>query len=148
MKRRFFLGLLGGTAAAGPAMVQEAVSPVLAQAGFAGAGAVAGAAPIEIEPPATGAIGKVIRILRRSGIPAWKMRELQRRANYERRFGIDPDIAALRSVSPGWKARKQRRRNLDRIIDTSLSSIGDNSERHNFITKLQRKFGPHVDWYE
>lgn len=148
MKRRSFLGLFGGTVAAGPALMQEAVSPVLAQAGFAGAGAVTGAAPVEIEPPTTGALAKFTRFIKRSGIPAWKMRELKQRANYERRFGIDPDLAALRSVSPGWKARKQRTRNLDRIVAASIASIGSNAERHTFTDKIREKFGFHVDWYD
>ncbi|WP_034853211.1 hypothetical protein [Sinorhizobium sojae] len=148
MKRRGFLGFLGGAAAAGPALAKQAADPVLRQAGFPMGGEVAGAALMPAPAPPAGAISKAIRWIRKQGIPAWKMREISQRANYERRYGLDPDLACLVSVSPGWKARTQRSRNLERMIEESVSRIGHHQERHGYLGKLQEKFGIDADWYD
>jgi hypothetical protein len=76
------------------------------------------------------------------------MNDISRRADYQRQHGLDPDIASLVSVSPGWKARTQRRRNLDREIDRSLASIGGSAARRAFEEKMRQQFGDFVDWYE
>ncbi|NTG94240.1 hypothetical protein [Rhizobium rhizogenes] len=146
MKRRGFLGFLGGAVAAGPSVAMKAIDPVLAEAGFASS--TLSAAPALPSAPSAGVIGSVVRWIRRNGIPAWKMSEIKRRSNYERQYGIDPDLACLRSVSSGWKARKQRQRNIDRLIEESISSIGHSTERVGFSGKIQSLFGQNVDWYE
>lgn len=146
MKRRGFLGFLGGAVAAGPSIAVKAVDPVLAEAGFATT--ALSAAPAIPTTPSSGAVGNIVRWIRRNGIPAWKMREIKRRANYERSHGIDADIACLRSVSSGWKARKQRQRNIDRLVEESISSIGHQSDRMSFTGRIQSMFGANVDWYE
>lgn len=149
MKRRAFLGFLGGAAASGPTLAKSiAGDAVLKQAGFAAGGAVCGAAPTSPPVPSNGTIAKAVRWIRRKGIPEWKMHDLRRQADYERQHGIDPDIACLVSVSPGWKARTQRKRNLNRVIDRSLASIGRSGARNAFEQKMQKQFGEFIDWYD
>lgn len=149
MNRRGFLGFFGGAVAAGPAAARSMASEsVLKQTGFAGGSEVAGAAPAPIENATSSAYRKAVRWIRRNGIPEWKMNELRQRAEHKRGTGIDPDLAVLRSVSPGWKAREQRRRNLEREIEFSLSSIGRGRARDEFSKKLSDRFGGWMDWYD
>lgn len=149
MKRRAFLGFLGGAVAAGPTAAKAAVDDLtLKQAGFSAAGQVVGAAPNALPSIPEGAIAKTVRWIRRTGIPTWKMNDLKRHADHLRQFGLDPDLAALRSVSGGWKAREQRRRNLERAIEFSLASIGRDGARRAYEDKVQSKFGGYLSWYD
>lgn len=149
MRRRAFFGFLGGAAASGPALAKVAADhATLRQAGFSMGSEVACASPTSAAPASAGAVSKFIRWVKRSGIPAWKMHELRRQADYQRQYGFDPDLASLVSVSPSFKARTQRQRNLDRLIETSLASVGRNSERHKFDEKIRAQFGDGLDWYD
>lgn len=149
LAHRKFLRFLGGAAASGPVLAKATIDDlVLKQAGFPMSNAIGVAAPQLPARVSEGAVARMVRWVRRAGIPAWKMNDLRRQADYARQFGLDPDLAALRSVSGGWKAREQRRRNLERAIEFSLASIGRNSARRSFEDKVQAKFGEHVEWYD
>lgn len=147
LARRNFLGLFGGAVVAGPSAAKAAADPVLKQAGFPMGGEIIAAAPIPGFDAPVGVVAKVRNWILRTGIPAWKMHEIRRQANYERSMGLDPDLACLISVSPGYKAREQRRRNMDRKMADALESIGIESHRKDFKAKLLKKFGYDVDWY-
>lgn len=89
-----------------------------------------------------------MRWLGKNGIPDWKMHEIRQRADHERAYGLDPDLAALVSVSGGWKARQQRKRNLDRAIACSVTSIEQRTKRILFQDKMRAIFGEDVEWYD
>ena len=149
MNRRGFLGFFGGAVASGPSIARAAAGDaVLRQAGFAAGSSVVGAAPSPIPAASTSVVAKAVRWVRRNGIPDWKKHDIARRADYQRRNGLDPDIAALVSVSPAWKALKQRKRNLDRETEISLASIGRNGARRAFEEKMEKQFGAIADWYD
>ncbi len=147
MQRRGFLGLFGGAVMAGPRAIKAAFDDkVLVQAGMPWGGEVAAAAPVEAVISEKGLARRALSWVRKRGIPNWKMAELRERAN-DRRFGLDPDLACLVSVSPGWKAREQRRRNLARAVDASLASLGSSVERRFWHKQAAEKFGDYIDWY-
>lgn len=148
MKRRGFLGMFGGAVVAGPSLAHQAVSQnVLSQAGY-GFGSIA-TAPMEAAAVSEGMASQIVKFVRKNGIPEWKMNDLRRQANHLRSIGLDPDIAALVSVSGGWKAREQRRRTMDRLIEASLASIGRDTERKSFLGKIKSKLGvDYFDWYD
>jgi len=149
MKRRSFLGFLGGAAVSAPTLAKAAAdNTILKQVGFPMGGEVVGAAPMMPDMASTGTVAKFVRWVRRTGIPAWKMQELKHRAEHNRRYGLDPDLACLVSVSAGFKARSQRRRNLERTIEQSLASIGRHSAQRAFQDKILNRFGDGIDWYE
>lgn len=148
VSRRSFFGFMGGAAASGPQVTRAIASDTLVQSGFPMGEAVTGAAPMAYESPSVGVVGKMVRWIRKTGIPHWKMQELKRAAEHQRSYGLDPDIAALRSVSGGWKAREQRRRNLERQIDWSLTTIGRRAELRNLNERTLTRFGHEIDWYE
>lgn len=149
MKRRQFLGFLGGAVAAGPTAAKTAASnSVLRQAGFAAGSEVASAAPAPIPAASAGVVSKAVRWIRLNGVPAWKMHDIVRQADYKRANGLDPDIACMVSVSAGWKARTQRKRNINREIEASLAGIGRSGARHAFEEKMQKRFGAFFDWYD
>jgi len=149
MKRRAFFGFLGGAAVSGPALAKAATdNAILKHAGFPMGGESIVAAPSMPVAASTGAVSKIVRWIRRSGIPEWKMTELRRRADYNRKFGLDPDLACLVSVSAGFKARAQRQRNIEREIESSLSSIGRHSALNAFNQKVRDRFGEGLDWYD
>lgn len=146
MKRRGFLGFLSGAIASGPTLVKSMADTTITDAGF-GTGALS-AAPNMPAMPSAGVAAKVVAWIKKNGVPDWKMQQVQRHADYRRSNGIDPDIACLRSVSSGWKAREQRRRNLERELAYSLASINAEAERRSFQDKLRTKFGAEIGWYE
>lgn len=155
MKRRAFLRFLGLAGAAGPSVGAMVGDPVLAQTGFRGASLVGGAGswgtlggPADCAPadPADVPIRKIVNWIRRNGIPRWKMAEIEMRADNRSRAGIDVDLACLRSVSPGWKARKQQQRNLQREIDASLASLGRDQAMRKYRKRMEDQFGAFVDW--
>lgn len=137
---------MGGAAASGPSLAKMAADKsTLADMGITSA---VEAAPVASSLPG-GAAAKIVNWIRRVGIPPWKMDEIKRRAMYDARGqGLDPDLACLRSVSPGWKAREQRRRNLDRQIQWSLSGIGRQVGIREFEKQVQVKFGQPFSWYD
>jgi len=148
MKRRSFLGFLGGAAVSAPTLAKAATdNAILKQAGFPSGGELVGAAPGMPTYATGGAVSKFVRWVKRSGIPAWKMNDLKNRAEHHRSYGLDPDLACLVSVSAGFKARSQRRRNLERVIEQSLASIGREGARRAFYDKVETRFGG-VDWYD
>lgn len=149
MNRRGFLGFFGGAAVSAPSLARAAAGDaVLKQAGFAAGNGLVGASPMTVAPASTSVVTKAVKWIRRNGIPSWKMYDITRQADYQRRNGLDPDIASLVSVSPGWKARAQRKRNLDRAIETSIASIGRSGARNSFEQKMSKQFGDFVDWYD
>lgn len=151
MQRRGFLGMLSGALAAGPNAVKAALdNKVMAQAGFpsGAAGAVASCAPSEPIMPTKGAESRVLRWIRKNGVPGWKMNEIRMRANAERALGLDPDLACLVSVSAGWKAREQRRRTIERMTDMSIANALGRHQRRAFFDFAFKKFGFDVEWYD
>lgn len=148
MQRRGFLGFLTGAVAAGPRAMKAAFDDkVLVQAGMPWGGETVAAAESAAVISEKGIAKRALAWVRKRGIPDWKMAELRERANERRALGLDPDLACLVSVSPGWKAREQRRRNLARVVDASLASIGRDFERSSWHQQVVKKFGRYVDWY-
>lgn len=147
MKRRGFLGFFGGAVVAGPRIAHQAVSQnVLGQAGYAQG--MGHAAPMAMEPITEGVAAQIVKFVKKNGIPEWKMNELRERANHMRDSGLDPDLAALVSVSGGWKAREQRRRTMNRVVESSLISISREAARKSFVGKIKDKLGvDYFDWY-
>lgn len=148
MRRRGFLSFLGGAAAAGPVAAKGLADSVLMQAGFPSASIVAAAAPAATIAPPLNVMARARRWVMKAGIPRWKMNEIIARANHDRSLGLDADIACLRSVSPGWKAREQRRRNLERRIEQSLNNMSQQSERDAFFQKMKKRFDANFDWWD
>lgn len=150
MQRRGFLGMLTGALAAGPNAVKAALDgKVLAQTGFpsVAAGGVASCAPSAPVMPTRKAEAAALRWIRKTGVPDWKMNEIRMRANSERAFGLDPDLACLVSVSPGWKAREQRRRTIERMTDMSIAIALGARHRRGFFDFFHKKFGFDLEWY-
>lgn len=146
MKRRGFLGFLGGAVASGPTLAKSITDTTLADAGYSNVGL--NAAPIEAAIPTKGEAGRIVKWIQNAGIPEWKMARIRERVTHMRPYGVDPDLACLRSVSPGYKAREQARRNLERAIASSLASISGETERSNFFDKVKTKFGHYIEWYD
>jgi hypothetical protein len=150
MKRRGFLGFLGGAVASGPTLAKSIADTTLADAGYSNIGLNAAATPV----PAMSSVankstaGRIVKWIQKNGVPEWKMARIRERVNHQRVFGIDPDLACLRSVSPGYKAREQTRRNLDRAIAASIASIALDVDRQTFFDKVKAKFGGYVEWYD
>lgn len=154
MKRRGFLGFLGGAIAAGPSAARAAIDTTLADAGFATQGLMAAPTMSECvgpdhSPEVTNTLARrMIKWIRKGGIPEWKMNEIRRRADERRTFGLDPDLACLRSVSPGFKARTQRARNIEREIEKALTGLDADLEERAFHEKMRKKFGTSIGWYQ
>lgn len=116
MKRRGFLGFLGGAAVAGPSMAKAAVTPVteaLSVPGVGMAGLYGGPQGGSIAADDTaGEIfrlkGMLTKFLGKS--PAELARDLRAVSVY----ALDPDLAAMRSMSLDFRMRKQRERNFAR----------------------------------
>lgn len=106
MKRRGFLGLLGGAVAAGPAGVADAVTPQalkLRHLGIAGTLARVDEASPSDAGRADWAKQRLKKLL------GWgsEAREMRRRRYWLE--GLEPDVAALRSVALSQKVRISRR---------------------------------------
>lgn len=119
MKRRNFLGFLGGAAVAGPSMAKQA-------AGSLGLEAMAlQAIPADYGPePGYGSMESVgeeydhakwlrERIKEITGISASERRE---RIAMQTVSVLDPDLAANRSFSLAFKVQEQKRRNFERYL--------------------------------
>lgn len=123
MKRRNFLGFLGGAAVAGPGMVKEAAAKATADLalghGALGGLSYAGSAPMPSYGIAaqSGMIDQIIRaktmLDKLAGMTA------EQRARHKARLhvgALDPDLASYHSLSIGARMDMQRERQLDRLI--------------------------------
>lgn len=122
MKRRGFLGFIGGAAVAGPSMAKQAmaqgmdamsVGPTLSSMGQAISapygGSTSGGGPIDGDYDAVGwAKRDLARFFGKSAERLLKER-IQTHVGY-----LDPDIAGMRSLSLTTKIRMQRDRNFER----------------------------------
>lgn len=121
MKRRKFLGFLGGAAVAGPGMAKAAatqgiealsVSPVMpmnmVNPGMFGTAASAISGPVDDFDPVGWARRDLARFLGKSA------EQLIRERNGIQVAMLDPDIASMRSLSLGAKVRMQRERLFER----------------------------------
>lgn len=158
MKRRQFLGFLGGAVAAGPTAAKVAADNVVSQSGLTALGrtpiasALAGGEIAAPAPPSMNGIGrhvlsKIRKMLLKEGLPKWKLMEIASRA--EQYNGLDPDLGALVSVSGGFKVRKQRKRNFERLKAESIEWLMQEDERRQWHKTIADKFGVdgYVDWY-
>lgn len=160
MKRRGFLGLLGlapfgAKAAADDALVQmgfqhgskvlSAAAPILSnQVAYDGPGEMPCTAPDSgswVEKMIANS-RKALKFLNKDGLPAWKRAEIAHRELNTPRHGLDPDLAVLVSVSPGWKARRQRQRNIARAEAMAVRAISIYADR----AAWQQKHG--LEWYD
>lgn len=119
MKRRGFLGLMGGALAAGPSMAKEAVTQTMADLSVPGVGIPYGMGGMP--PGAQNAAdpynerehlqGQLRKLLGKSA--AEKLRE-------KKTMGVnmlDPDLAAMRSFSLSARMRIQQDRNYERMLE-------------------------------
>lgn len=127
MKRRGFLGFLGGAAVAGPSMAQHAVAqgieamalPVLPFGGpegypTGGMGIDASGRPYDHAEWLRDRITQVMGISeeeRRDRINGWNV------------VSLDPDLAVNRSFSLAAKVQMQKRRNFERSIASEHRSL-------------------------
>ena len=74
---------------------------------------------------------KLVKFLKSIGIPDWKKKEIRRYARRSRR--LDPDIAALRSISLSAKLNMQWRRNEIQQSERLLPSILEAEERNAWL---------------
>jgi hypothetical protein len=82
------------------------------------------------------AAAKLIRML---GLPEWKKREIKRDSRYSRL--LDPNIAALQSVSTTAKLHIQWKRNESKALDKITQSYIDDEDRDEFLRKHN------LDWF-
>jgi hypothetical protein len=81
----------------------------------------------------------LVRFLRSlGGLPKWKIREIRNQARHSRQ--LDPDIAALRSVSLVGAMQMQWRRNEKRITNDVIGYHEYAAEREDWL----REKG--IDW--
>jgi hypothetical protein len=123
MKRRNFLGFLGGAAVAGPGMVKEAAAKVTSDLalgqGLSGLNYVGGSPlPSYGVVAQSGMIDQIIRaktmLDKLAGMTA------EQRAKHKARLhvgALDPDLASYHSLSIGARMDMQRERQLDRMIN-------------------------------
>lgn len=69
-----------------------------------------------------------------NGIPAWKRRDIRQQARWSRT--LDPDIAAMRSLSLDAKLRKQWSRNEQRLEQDFWDGMRMEIEREAFFSKV------------
>lgn len=114
MKRRGFLGFIGGAAVAGPGMARAAVTPVAESLSIPGVGmsAVYGGMPSgPIEE--SDVVGEVVRLRARlARYIGRSAEELARERKTVSAHTLDPDLAAMRSMSLDYRMRMQRERNF------------------------------------
>lgn len=141
MKRRGFLGFMGGAAVAGPAMVKEAAAKAAADLSLGKAGMLAGsmgglAPPGGLGPAVSGSL--IDHLMRgRDMLKKLGAMTASDRARLKRRFDVyalDPDIASYRSIAMHAKIDWQRERNLTARL----------AERHSFW----ERFSTTGDGYE
>ena len=135
--RRGFLKLLPAVPVAVGALTAKARAltgaGVLDSAGL-GAGPQSFAAvgvPMPDQPGLQGSA--LMRLLRKIGLPSWKRAEIRRMARYSRQ--IDPDLAALRSVSLSAMVRMQWQRNERRIEQEMYDNYDMGDARDEFMRR-------------
>lgn len=120
MKRRGFLGFMGGAAVAGPGMVKEAAAKTLADLSLGGIGGFPPSSPYP-----SGAINSL-------GQMEWASKELAKlglrpaaqHAFHKRRtqvHSLDPDLASYRSIALHRKISIQRERQYERELRETKS---------------------------
>lgn len=136
MKRRGFLGLLGGAAVAGPGMVKQAVASAPIGIEAMGLGALQ---PNYMEAPYGSSIGLQAagsydhakwlkdRIAEVVGI---SQEERARRMAQIQPSTLDPDLAVNRSMSLTFKVAEQKRRILQRSLDAEHRSLARDLAEH------------------
>ena len=78
-------------------------------------------------------------LLRTVGIPEWKRKEIRQNARYSRQ--LDPDIAALQSVSLAAKLNMQWRRNEAAAEKSMFDYMTGSSEREDWMNTHN------TDWF-
>ncbi|WP_421849843.1 hypothetical protein [Oricola sp.] len=149
-RRGFLKGLM-----AAPVAAHQMSDRVLRQMGFTAGSEVVGAAmgpPNAVDPvaPETNLrfIGKFKNWIAKNGLPQWKREECARRAMAHRQnYGLDPDLAVLRSVSPIFKAQEQRRRNIRREEEWAISAVVNDARRRRFERLSEGHFGEPLFWH-
>lgn len=119
MKRRGFLGFLGGAAVAGPGMVKNAAAQTMADLHPSGI-ALSSSAGISNGPMEAVPMNDITYQAER--FARWNIARLNpewlSRKRRERWVdGLDPDIASYRSISLGSKIRMQRNRNFETWLE-------------------------------
>lgn len=121
MKRRGFLGFLGGAAVAGPSMAKQAVSAGLNDLSLGGAagslssGNWAGYSVVSGSGPNQWASNEMAKLLGRTAAQhAFHKRQISIHA-------LDPDLAGYRSFALHEKIRLQREREYRRSLESSRS---------------------------
>jgi hypothetical protein len=118
--RRSFLGLF----AASPLAAKVAADKALADAtGMIanGAAGMGNSSPPFGNPAGASEVAPDIRrsriadFFKRSGVPDWELDRIKRDSRFV--YGLDPDIAALRSFSMNVKIGMQRERNVQRELE-------------------------------
>lgn len=111
MKRRAFLGFLGGAAVAGPQAAKSAAQMTMADTSFAGLGLARNMGALAAgseSPDKSWAVTSLKRLVGMSDV------EVARRKRGHYVDGLDPEVASLRSVSLVHKVRMTRDRAFER----------------------------------
>lgn len=125
MKRRNFLGFLGGAAVAGPGMAKAAAAKAVEDLALGGGigmpasfGGGLGPGPSGfVGQSASGAISQIVRAQNMlEKIAGMTAAERTKRKQQMHVGALDPDLAAYRSMSIGARMDMQRERNLERYI--------------------------------
>lgn len=128
MKRRGFLGLMGGAVVAGPGMAKQAAASVGLES------MALPSVPLSFDGPDPGYFGSTGQsideydhgeylkkeIARIVGLSAEERRE---RISMQNISVIDPDLAANRSFSLAFKVQEQKRRNFERSLAREHGSL-------------------------
>ncbi len=141
VNRRSFLGGLAALPVAGNAVKRRAAQ-LMGVSGLIGASEdrmLDISDPLRIGMPGeepSGPRGRaLVEILRFSGIPAFKRKEWRSRAKRAART-LDPDIAALQSISVSAAITMQYRRNLARYEREFFGSIIEEEDRNSWLKRL------------
>jgi hypothetical protein len=126
--RRSVLRLIGLAPIAGPVAAKEAAASMgLSALTSVGSGLSAGMASVNYGSPVGGENSWVNRAIATFNSPA-KQRELDARAKDYARI-LDPDIAAMRSLSPAAAYHLQRARARERVAITEMQWLKDQLEQ-------------------
>ena len=117
MKRRGFLSFLGGAAVAGPSMARAAVTPVAESLSVPGVGLPSGyyGGGMPSMDEGEDIAREVTRL--RTGLAKLLGRSAEDLARERRSMSanwLDPDLAAMQSLSLDYRLKKQRDRNFQR----------------------------------
>lgn len=117
MKRRGFLGFLGGAAVAGPSMAKQAVAATIADLNVAG---LVGGIPTPDWGAPTGTMqGSYDHSWQIARLAKLALRTAAQHEWHRRRTGVhalDPDLAGYRSFALHFKIGMQRDRNYERSL--------------------------------